>query len=426
MRTLIGLVLCSIALTSDGATLVSDPESLRRAVRDAQPGDEILLSAGEWRDADLRLHGIGTEAAPIVIRAEQPGRTRLTGTSRLRLSGRFLTVRGLWFCDLAAPDSDLVEFRADSKTWAEHCRLTDCAITEDSSQISAQKTSRWINLYGTSNRVDHCRVEGKTNHGATLVVWLSDAWRGQHRIDHNHFGPRPALKGNGGETLRIGDSSTSLQRADCVIEENTFLRCNGETECISNKSCGNLYRSNLFTEVQGTLTLRHGNDCLVENNFFDGKNVPRTGGIRVIGEGHRILGNVLLGLAGDGFRSGLVLVNGIPDSPANGYLQPRNILVKGNTWIGCKHPWLLGYNDVKSATQAPDHIHFENNTLISSRDQPAIEVSLQLTHLTWKGNRISAPNPGIPLPPGLERIDLDATPPAAPRLETGPSWLPAP
>jgi poly(beta-D-mannuronate) lyase len=82
------------------------------------------------------------------------------------------------------------------------------------------------------------------------------------------------------------------------VERNLFEECNGETEIISSKSCGNTYRYNTFRKCQGTLTLRHGNRCLVEGNFFFGEGVSSTGGIRVIGEDHRMQNNYLTGLKG--------------------------------------------------------------------------------------------------------------------------------
>ena len=57
-------------------------------------------------------------------------------------------------------------------------------------------------------------------------------------------------------------------------------------EIISNKSCKNTYSDNGFYECKGTLTLRHGNDCLVTGNYFIGNNISQTGGVRIIGENH--------------------------------------------------------------------------------------------------------------------------------------------
>lgn len=377
---------------------VSDPESARKAVRDARPGDVILLSAGEWKDADLRLDGEGTAQSPITIRAEVPGKTLLTGASRLRLGGSHLIVSGLHLHNLSGAKADWLEYRIDSKRRASHCRVTGCALTEAPSFTPAEKENRWVGLYGEGNQLDHCRIEGKKNQGATVVVWLGPQDSGRHHLHHNHFGPRPRLGKNGGETLRIGDSATSMQEAGCLVEANFFHRCDGETECVSNKSCGNIYRANTFFEVSGTLTLRHGNRCLVEKNLFLGNRQKQTGGIRVIGEDHQILDNHLQDLEGDGFRTAITLVNGIPDSPLNGYWQVKNTLIRGNTILNCKHSLLLGYNDVQEATLPPVGTRLE-------------------------GNRLS-PRPGQPAPEPLPGVELGPVPPRqSPAPGTfGPSW----
>lgn len=381
-------VLLATGVGNAAEVKVADPESARKAVRDAKPGDVIVLAAGEWRDADLRLDGEGTAEAPITIRAEGPGKTIFTGASRIRLGGEHLVVSGFHLSNLSGAKADWLEFRIDSKRRAKHCRLTGCAFTEDPEFATDEAENRWIGLYGEGNQIDRCTLQGKKNKGATVVVWLGEEDPGRHRIATNFFGERPRLGQNGGETLRIGDSKTSMRKADCLVEGNLFYRCDGETEAISNKSCGNTYRKNFFMETQGTLTLRHGNDCLVEGNQFYGKGRAQTGGIRVIGEGHRILKNYLHGLEGDGFRAALCLVNGIPDSPENGYDQVKDVVIEGNTVLDCREPLLIGYNDDKAATLPPSGIRLENNQISARDGRPAVRVEKAPEGIVWKGNGI--------------------------------------
>jgi poly(beta-D-mannuronate) lyase len=399
-RLLFALFLLAVPALPAATHTSADPESARKAVREAQPGDTIVLSAGEWKDADLRLDGEGTESAPITIRAEVPGKTLFTGASRLRLGGSHLIVSGLHLHNLSGNKADWLEFRIDSKRRASHCRVTNCALTEDADFTPAEKENRWVGLYGEGNQLDHCFIQGKKNKGTTVVVWLGAQDTGRHHLHHNHFGPRPRLGKNGGETLRIGDSESSMQTAGCLIEANFFHRCNGETECISNKSCGNIYRANTFFEVAGTLTLRHGNGCLVEKNVFLGNQQKQTGGIRVIGEDHQVLDNHLQDLEGDGFRTAITLVNGIPDSPLNGYWQVKNTLIRGNAIRNCKHSLLLGYNDEKAATLPPIGTRLE-------------------------GNRLSL-RPGQPTPEPTPGVELGTVEPRqVPSLsDFGPSWTP--
>lgn len=404
---------------------VSDPEAARKAVRDAKPGDTILLTAGDWKDADLRLDGDGTESAPITIRAEVPGKTVFTGASRLRLGGSHLIVSGLHLHNLSGSKADWLEFRIDSKRRANHCRVTDCALTAAPDFKATEKENRWIGLYGTSNQLDHCRIEGKKTKGTTVVVWLGEDDPGNHHLHHNHFGPRPELGKNGGETLRIGDSNSSMMDARCLVEENLFHACNGETECVSNKSCSNTYRANTFIEVEGTLTLRHGNRCIVEKNLFLGNHKTRTGGIRVIGEDHQILDNHLQDLEGDGFRTAITLINGIPDSVLNGYFQVKNTLIRGNTMLNCKHSMLLGYNDVKKATLPPIGTRLERNRIVARPGQPAIETKLAPETFTWIDNEANAEPIGLPTQSGLKHNrDLAIKSRSTPTLDAfGPTWM---
>jgi len=418
------LSLLAVAPVFAAEVRVSDPESARKAVRDAKPGDIIVLASGEWKDVDLRLDGEGTETAPITIRAEKPGETIITGASRIRLGGSHLIVSGIWLKNLSGGGSDLFEFRIDSKRRASHCRVTDCAFTEDTDFAVKEKENRWIGLYGSANQVDRCTILGKKNKGTTLVVWLGESDTGGHRILHNYFGERPRLGKNGGETIRVGDSKTSMMKAECLVEGNWFNRCDGETECISNKSCGNIYRRNWFFETQGTLTLRHGNDCLVEENFFYGQGRAQTGGIRVIGERHRVVGNFLTGLEGDGFRSAICLVNGIPDSPANGYLQVIDARIEGNLILDCKEAILVGHNDVDEAMLAPRGTVFERNSVVAREGRPAVRVERAGEGTTWKGNAVEGPLEGMDEVKGVRGGALPAV--ADPKVDAqsfGASWM---
>lgn len=422
---LCGIFSCLPAFATE--TSVSDPESARKAVHDAKPGDVIVLAAGEWKDADLRLDGEGAAEKPITIRAEKPGETIFTGASRVRLGGSHLIVSGLFLRNLTGVAADWFEFRIDSKRTASRCRVTDCAFVEDATFEPKEKENRWIGIYGEGNQFDHCTIKGKKNKGTTLVVWLGGQNSGRHRITANHFAERPRLGKNGGETIRIGDSKTSMMKAECLVEGNYFYRCDGEAECISNKSCGNTYRGNWFVETQGTLTLRHGNDCLVEGNRFAGQDRTQTGGIRIIGERHRVVGNVLFGLRGDKFRSAICLVNGIPGSQAHEYFQVKDAVIEGNTVIDCKDSVVIGYNDrdEPEATLAPEGIRFIANYIEAGAGQRAVRMVSATAKVEWEKNTVKGAVDGMSSVPGFSGGPQGA--PALPKLPDtsaiGAGWM---
>lgn len=379
------LVFARAFAQSGREVLVSDVQALNAAIASAQPGDRIVMANGTWRDVDILFAAKGDAGRLITLVAETPGQVILTGSSRLRFSGQYLVVDGLWFKDGALTDGHVIQFRRDSSFESHYCRLTNTAITDYNPPTDTTEY-KWISLFGTHNRVDHCFVSGKNHDGATVVVWVGDG-PNDHVIDHNYFADRPELGRNGGETLRVGTSTVSMTLSRTAVEYNLFERCDGEIEIISSKSGGNIYRYNTFRSSKGMLTLRHGNGNVVEGNFFLGEGISNTGGVRIIGEDHRVVNNYFEKLLGSGGRSALVLVDGIPDSPLSGYFQVKRPLIAFNTFVDCTQPIELGNGKGSSGRSLPPlEPTFANNLVRGTGDRTIVNVVDMPTLAKWEGN----------------------------------------
>lgn len=411
---------------------VDGPAALTAAVSKARPGDDVVIEDGVWRDVHVRIVGNGASSAPIRIRPATPGGLQITGVSRVRIGGSHLVVSGLRLRNIRDV-SDWFQFREDSKNPARHCRTTDCVFEEDEEFDPGRMDSRWVGIYGEDNEFDHCRVEGKKSRGTSVAIWLQEGLDASHHVHHNQFGYRPPLGRNGGETIRVGDSKTLSINAACLFEKNIFERCNGEAECISNKSCENVYRFNLFREVQGTLSLRHGHRCRVEANVFLGSDVKHTGGIRIIGEDHLVRGNYLANLGGTKARGALVLQNGIPNSPASGYSPVRRAVVRDNHIIRCRESLVIGYadKDSPSSIAVPEDCIFRGNAFLADADRTVVTEHQAARNTQWESNIATGKLLGIDEPaagglrfhPGAPPPDLV---PPVPELKfaqsAGPSW----
>ncbi len=193
---------------------VANVAQFNAAVPLAHAGDTITLASGTWSNADLVFRGSGTASSPITLRALPSGSVFLTGSSRLHIAGSHLIAQGLIFTNGYPHSLDVIEFQATSYGLATNCEVTDCAII-DFNTPSTSTDTKWVSLYGFSNRVDHCYFKGKRNQGTLMIVWLPPATSldasnaNYHLIDYNYFGPRPLNGGNGGEIIRVGDSDTS-------------------------------------------------------------------------------------------------------------------------------------------------------------------------------------------------------------------------
>lgn len=388
------LVFAQAFASAGNKVTVSTVAELHTAFASALPGDTIVMANGTWRDADIVFQANGKSGLPITLVAETPGEVILTGTSRLRFVGEYLVVDGLWFKDGALESGHVIQFRRDSSFLSRHCRLTNTAIT-DYNPPSDTTEYKWISLFGTNNRVDHCFVSGKNHDGATVVVWVGDG-PNDHRIDHNYFADRPVLGRNGGETLRVGTSSVSMTISRTVVEHNLFERCDGEIEIISSKSGENVYRHNTFRSSKGMLTLRHGNANIVAGNFFLGQDLSSTGGVRIIGEDHLVVNNYFERLQGTGGRSALVLVDGVPDSPLSGYFQVKRATVAFNTFVDCKATIEIGNGKGSSGRLLPPlDVTFANNLARGTGEWSLVNVVDQPINMKWEGNVFGGGDLGI-------------------------------
>lgn len=396
--------------------IVSNTNQFNSAVKSLKPGDSLVLSNGTWANADLLFKGKGTPSAPIYLKPQTPGKVLLTGNSRLRLSGQHLLVDGLVFTAGAQTDDHVIAFRESSSVLATNCRVSNCIITNYHPAKVGQDT-KWVSLFGASNRVDHCYFAGKTNLGTVLVVWLPDDpahSTNYHLIDHNHFGPRPLLGENGAEIIRVGDSSASFNTSRTTVEANLFQECDGEGEIISNKSCENVYRQNTFIGCQGALTLRHGHRCTVTGNFFFGQNKPETGGVRIIGEDHKVYNNYFADLAGDGTRSALTFMFALTNSPLNGYFPVKRAVVAFNTFVNCESSLRIGvattYSHTGEITSVPpSDCVIANNVVLSTKDDLVDQRAIP-PNMLWEGNIMYGSKLGISLNTGIRWIDPKLTP----------------
>ena len=360
---------------------------------DLKPGDKVILKTGEWKDQQLLFKGIGTEKEPITLMAEKAADLKITGNSNLKIDGEWLVVDGLIFTDGYSLKEDVIIFSNKSA----NCRLTNSAIISYN-HPDKKVDYKWISVWGHHNRVDHCWLEGKTHQGTTLVIWLDDE-ANYDLIDHNYFGVRQELGVNGGETIRVGNSTWSLHDSYTIIEKNIFDHCDGELEIISNKSCKNTIRNNLFYESQGTLTLRHGNDANVYENIFIGNGVANTGGIRVIAENHRVHDNYLLNLTGSGMSGAISIMDGLPNPPLVGHWQVKNASIFNNTIINCRESLVVGVGKNAERFLKPENTSFTNN--IISANKPVIKWVDDSAQIRFEKNIVYSSDTNEKLPDGF-------------------------
>jgi len=387
-KLLIACFLFSAAALQAKNITVKNEAELKAANKAAKPGDTVLLKNGSWQDIDIELTCNGNARQPIVFKAQTNGQVIIKGKSSLRLGGSYIIVEGLLFTDGFASDGSAWEFRK-GKQRGNNCRITNCMI-KSFNNTNRKDENYWVALYGKNNRIDHCKFIDKTNLGVLMAVVLDDdqSRLNDHSIDSNYFGIRKPLGSNGGEMIRVGVSQHCTFYSNTVIKNNLFEHCDGETEIISIKSCGNTIRNNVFKECQGAVVLRHGNNNTVEGNIFWGNDKRGTGGVRVINEGNWVVGNYFYKCIGDGFRSPLSVMNGVFNSPPNRYLPVRDAVIANNTFYNCT-PFSLGEGSDTERSVKPINVYLFNNLFCNPTNKVLFNAYSPTDSIFFANNFIS-------------------------------------
>ena len=419
MKKSIFLLLLFLAFSSKVKAVeyfVGSIDEFKTVLAKVIPGDSIIWKDGNYIDVKIDFSPLnnGTKEHPIFLKAQTAGKVSFSGSSQLFIGGDYLVIEGLLFegnCTLET-NQNVIDFRSKDKkinNEANHSRLTNCGIINYSLTEESGKRNYYVNLIGSNNEVDNCTLIGKINAGPTLVVEYKQekgyvpgsdvAPSAFHHIHHNHFGFR-TYSSNGGEQIRIGTSTTSFTHGFNLVEYNYFEDERIEAEIISNKSWDNIYRFNTFIGNDGAMVLRHGQKCFVYGNYINGKSGRnRSGGIRIINPRNTVFNNYLEDIEGGKGNSKvpISIMDGLKDSPLNGYYPADNALVAYNIVVNSYGPAIklgVANKDVSKVTIAPKNVTLIGNTIINSignNDSP-FEITDVKTTFDSKENRYTNGN----------------------------------
>jgi poly(beta-D-mannuronate) lyase len=306
------------------------------------------------------------------------------------MGGSYIIFRGVVFQNPSniSTGTPVIDFKASND--CNNCTVTNIKIDAYNGSSEQEKSVyKWILLRGANNEVSYSTFIGKNGVGSIINDNRSSTIANYHKIHHNYFADRTPVgtvnDENDQDAIRIGSSSTSLSDSFTEVFDNYFYNFVGEIEVISNKSGSNKYYNNTFEDYSGALTLRHGDNCEVYNNFFLARGKSFSGGIRMMGENHKVYNNYIEGTvarypnnSSTNGLAGINIHNGILNSPLNGYYQVKNATIVNNTFVNCDLGIRVGATfSSGSQNQAPQDVIIANNIMYENTNR-AIQVTTQL------------------------------------------------
>ncbi|MDA9585103.1 polysaccharide lyase 6 family protein, partial [Flavobacteriaceae bacterium] len=405
IKYLISIIVILLSCNTTFGQLVSSHSELTAAISNASAGTTIILSDQTWTDVQISINKNGTAENPIIIKAQTPGSVFFEGRSNVSLGGSYIIFEGVIFQNASGLITSvdkiepIIEFRDTSNNDCIHCLVRNIKINSYNG-TSSQETLKfkWIIIYGEYNEVSYSSFIGKNGVGSIINDNHNNSTPDYSKIHHNYFADRVPVNNNinglnDQDAIRIGVSTTSLSDSFTEVYDNFFNNWSGEVEIISNKSGSNKYYNNTFRDYQGTLTLRHGNNTEVFGNYFFGDNNYFSGGVRVIGEDHKVYNNYFEGLryrkpngSGSNTTGAINITNGTPDSALNEYFQVKNVQIINNTLVDCDLGVRVGTEQNSSTTLAPENITIANNIMLDSSISALQETTPPSGNSTYEGN----------------------------------------
>ncbi|MDD4971482.1 MAG: chondroitinase-B domain-containing protein [Paludibacter sp.] len=375
----IGASVSAIQVSSTTRT-VSTVTQFKDALAAMNPGDTVLVLDGTYNLGGLKVTKGGSALKPILVRSKNLYGAKITGPTYFNLSYQsYVTYEGF---DINV-DAGSTIFKMEG---CSNVRITRNWLRMPT--ITDTQTSKWVTIgdlwdseicNSHDNRFDHNLFDGKFDQGAWLVI---DGSHGtvpaisQHdRIDHNIFRNNTPRVTNEKETIRIGVSDLCKLDAYTVVENNLFEDCDGDPEIVSLKSCKDTVRYNTFRRCVGTVSLRQGNNSVVEGNFFFGENKTTLfgtetigcGGVRIYGMNHKIINNYFEGLTGDKWDAACTITNGDvtnASSSNSSHFLAENVVFAFNTLVNNKSNIEVGFDNNGAYGLAPKSNILANNIVV--------------------------------------------------------------
>jgi hypothetical protein len=282
-------------------SIISGMSGLRDAIKDKDwKRGYIKLEGDDFRinedDEDL-FENIRSdnEQQPVVIRAKDIGGAKIRGNGSLVFEKpKNVILYGIKF-----------EYSTNKRSGMLFDKATNCRIARCDFKIgSSEERYTYLTLRGgDSNCIAYNNFHDKKGTTGQFLMLSGvegddDTIVGCTRtvIEYNHFKDLTGVSDKG-EALFIGGSEAATVPFKTIVRFNLFENCKGDKECITNKSCCNIYHHNTFRGNDGSLSLRHGSGTIVRDNIFlaypEGHNDEglSNNGLRVYGNEQTIVNN---------------------------------------------------------------------------------------------------------------------------------------
>jgi poly(beta-D-mannuronate) lyase len=272
----------NLAVADELSQPIQSLEAFERAIAAARPGDTIVIADGRYDGWKLNVPPkvSGASGRMISIRAETPGGVVLTGDAHIFIRGNYIELADLVFEETGTLS---IAIHGD------HNRVTQVDFKRAGTRTNTHWPILRIESPASDNEIDHCEFLGSASVSIQVKVDSDERLPLRNNIHHNLFKDIRRYSKNGQEPIqllcRLGRVCELMTR----VEYNSFVRADGDDELVSVKSSRNMIRYNTASDSNGGITLRAGDDNLVEGNVL----IRTKRGVVVTGDRQVVINNFI-------------------------------------------------------------------------------------------------------------------------------------
>ncbi|WP_196893099.1 hypothetical protein [Aureivirga marina] len=270
----------NVASKTSIVKIANGNSDLKNKLNAATAGTIIKIKDIGKYTGDFEISKNGTASNPIIIEAES-GRPEFKDALFI-ISGNHIILKGMDF------NNSTVEIfgnnnRVTRNEWRNGKEGGNGSRLDDACHVSGSKNK------GQNNRIDHNYLHDWKRRGFRIIDVKNSVKN--NRIDHNYIKNLVnSSYSNSGEALQAGtDASHAKYSTNTIFEYNLIENFSNDSEVISLKSSGNIFRYNTVKNAtSGSISCRAGNNQEIRGNTL--RNVQF---IRTYGEDHLIIANYL-------------------------------------------------------------------------------------------------------------------------------------
>jgi len=321
----------------------------------------------------------GQSGKELTIKAETAGSVIMSGTSYFKIAGDYWIIQDLKFTALTESSGEKINIEVEG----DNVRVTDNLWYDTGNASNEYIYGVYVEESADNVEIDHNKFSNVLFRPILIDNIAGDTSLNPH-IHHNYF--YDVADGHAGQVsiyLNGVLDTSSDNEMGATVEYNVFEECTGgSAEQVLLKNSNNTVKYNVFKNSR-QISLRHGDDNFVFNNWAFGEPTHAAQFLQINGANHKIINNYTSGLVQyDGAATKLI---SIQDADSV-HERVENLLIEGNTFIFDYHNTNALLAFTPDDGDSPTGVIIKSNIFHSNGTRLFRDMTSGACSVTWTDN----------------------------------------